>query len=433
MEKLKTLIKYLRKKFERKKENADSESEEEIGSFSMNEGKPDKVFGFRREVVKGVGIFFITVFSLALIFASSGKGDEEEKIETLPIATESEIASAKKPKNELPNDYETLVAMNKAREEELRRQAEAAGKNEEKPKQETVPVVQENPVNPVNPVNTQVIPEIPQNRVQSEPVESQIERQMPEIHSTVEREENVPIQSPQTLKEMDGKYKSAISFNIVDDSNQNEEEVTKNLTHQNHIEQTRTEYYEPDNSTLGVGTVIPVRLLTGINTDVEGQVMAQILTDVYDTATGTKLLIPQGSRLMGTYEKKSVTNGRVPVTFTKLVMPNGGCWTISENLIAIDGAGYTGIVGKVHHHTGEKISAGAIGSAIAALGSVAAGNVSTNNNTYTAGQIATQGAVANLINSTSGLMRDAASIPNTVTVEPGYEFNVYVTNNIKFG
>ena len=91
-----------------------------------------------------------------------------------------------------------------------------------------------------------------------------------------------------------------------------------------------------------------------------------------------------------------------------------------------------GIAGKVNRHTGEKISAGAVGSAIAALGSVAAGNVSTNSNTYTAGQIAAQGAVANLINSTSGLMKEASNIPSTVTVEPGYEFNVYVTNNITF-
>lgn len=160
--------------------------------------------------------------------------------------------------------------------------------------------------------------------------------------------------------------------------------------------------------------------------------MAQILTDVYDTATGTKLLIPQGSRLMGAYEKKSVTNGRVPINFTQLVLPNGGCWTISENIVAIDGAGYAGIKGKVNRHTGEKITAGAIGAGIAALGSLAAGNVSANNNTYTAGQIAAQGAVANLINSTAGLMRDASHIQNTVTVEPGYEFNVYVINNIKF-
>lgn len=412
MEKLKTLVQYLQKKFG-KKSRIEGVDSEEIGNFSMNEGQPDKVFGFRREVVKGIAIFFITVFVLALIFASSGSDEEEEKIETLPIATESEIASAKKPKNALPNDYETLVAMNKAREDELRRQA--TEQTAEKPKPEPSPIVQEKPV-PV-----QEIPEIPQNNFPSMP---QI-RQVPEL--PLEKIETSSVKTETTLQETKGKYKSAISFKLEDETDQNLSESENNSS-----VQTKLEYSAPNDSTLGVGTIIPVRLLTGINTDVEGQVTAQILTDVYDTATGTKLLIPQGSKLMGAYEKKSVSNGRIPINFKQLVFPNGGCWTIADNLIAVDGEGYAGIAGKVNRHTGAKISAGAVGSAIAALGSVAAGNVSTNSNTYTAGQIAAQGAVANLINSTSSLMKEASNIPNTVTVEQGYEFNVYVTNNITF-
>ena len=411
MEKLKTLVQYLQKKFG-KKSRIEGVDAEEIGSYSMNEGQPDKVFGFRREVVKGIAIFFITVFVLALILASSGNDAEEEKIETLPIATESEIASTKKPKNELPNDYETLVAMNKAREEEMKKQIAAEHREE---KNEPAPVVQEKPV-PV-----QEIPEIPQNNFQSLP---QI-RQVPELPT--EKVETSSVKAETTLQETKGKYKSAISFKLADDSEQ-----SLNGSKKVEVAQKTMEYSAPNDSTLGIGTIIPVRLLTGINTDVEGQVTAQILTDVYDTATGTKLLIPQGSRLMGAYEKKSVSNGRVPINFTQLVFPNGGCWTIEDNLVAIDGAGYAGIAGKVNRHTEEKISAGAVGSAIAALGSVAAGNVSTNSNTYTAGQIAAQGAVANLINSTSSLMKETSNIPNTVTVEPGYEFNVYVTNNIIF-
>ena len=160
--------------------------------------------------------------------------------------------------------------------------------------------------------------------------------------------------------------------------------------------------------------------------------MVQVLSDVYDSATGTKLLITQGSRLTGTYEKKAVNNGRVPVTFNQLLLPDGGSWTISEKMVAVDGAGYTGIAGKVHHHTGQKISAGMIGASIAAMGSLAAGNVSSSNETYTAGQIAMHGAVADLIDSTSEMFKEATKIENTVTIEPGYEFNVYVTDNITF-
>lgn len=58
-------------------------------------------------------------------------------------------------------------------------------------------------------------------------------------------------------------------------------------------------YFEPAPDSLQAGTVIPAILLTGINTDVGGQVMAQIESDVYDSLTGTRLLIPAGSRLVG--------------------------------------------------------------------------------------------------------------------------------------
>ena len=413
MEKLKNIILYVQKKFGIKSKN--NESEEEIGNYSMNEGKPDKVFGFRREIVKGVAAFFGTVLVLALIFASGDGEDEKKEVENLPIATESEIADVKKPKNALPNDYETLMAMNKAKEQELKRQAEENAKNVA-PNQE--------PANTVE-VPAQPVPAIPQGQYKVIPAATQ----MPVLPE--ESSENVSARVEKNLRSEGDKYKSAISF-ALGEVNQNTDSNSTGEIKTNVPVQVKSEYYAPNDSTLGAGTIIPVRLLTGINTDVEGQVMAQVLADVYDSATGTKLLIPQGSKLTGSYEKKSVTNGRVPVNFKQLTLPDGGSWTISENIVAIDGAGYTGILGKIHHHTGQKISAGAIGSAIAALGSLAAGNVSATNNTYTAGQIAAQGATANLINMTSSMLRESSDVANTVTIEPGYEFNVYVTNNITF-
>lgn len=71
LEKLRAVILYIRKRVGVKAETETAE----IGSYSMNEGKADKVFGFRREIIKGVVIFFGTVLILALIFASS---DEEK-------------------------------------------------------------------------------------------------------------------------------------------------------------------------------------------------------------------------------------------------------------------------------------------------------------------------------------------------------------------
>lgn len=420
MEILKTAVSYFQKKLGLRAKTEEAESEQEIGSFSMNDGKPDKVFGFRREIVKGVAVFFGAVLVLALIFASSYDEEEAVEAETLPPVTKSEIATPRTPKNELPNDYETLVAMNKAREEELRRQAEdAAKKSANRQHEQASTVVEDTP---------QVAPQT-RREVPPEPVHVTEPVVLPEIPiASAPAPEPVAPPPAELVKESpkNDRYKSAISFSISSSGQEKSEASPVSLS-----EKVQSKYYAPDDSTLIAGTIIPVRLLTGINTDVAGQVMAQVLTDVYDTATGTKLLIPQGSKLTGTYERKEVSNGRVPVSFKQLILPDGGSWSVEEKIVAVDGAGYMGISGKVHHHTGQKISAGAIGSAIAALGSVAAGNVSTNN-TYSAGQIAAQGALANMISATSSMIKDASNVANTVTIDPGYEFSVYVANNITF-
>ena len=103
---------------------------------------------------------------------------------------------------------------------------------------------------------------------------------------------------------------------------------------------------------------------------------------------------------------------------------------VEKNMVAVDNGGYTGICGKIHHHTGQKITAGAVGSAIAAMGAVAAGNASFGD-TYTAGQLAGQGAMANLMNVSSKMFDEAAKVEDTITVEPGSEFQIYVKEDLE--
>ena len=72
--------------------------------------------------------------------------------------------------------------------------------------------------------------------------------------------------------------------------------------------------------------MIPAMLFSGINTDAPGQVIAQIMADVYDTATHSTLLIPAGSRIVGKLDTSSKTkgSGRVGVVFSTLLLPDGG-------------------------------------------------------------------------------------------------------------
>ena len=409
---LKGLFQLLMRKLGRKKKDPEAqEKDEEIASFSMNEGKPDQVFGVRREIVNGIGIFFIVIFCLAFIFAT--EDDEEETVkESTPTVSDADIASLKKPKD-LPNDYETLAKQNQAAKAEAAKAQSA--QQDTKPKETATTS---------SPTPAPATAQIPRN-YSATPV---IPAQAPKTNSAPEAPKN-------------DRYKSAISFALGGTSFGGADSAASGsegsggqvgvASGNSASGSTAPSYAQPNGATLNAGTTIPVRLLTGINTDVEGQVKAEVLADIYDSATGTRLLIPQGSKLTGSYESSKANNGRVPVTFRQLLLPDGGSWTIGGNLIAMDGAGFTGIQGKVHHHTGRKISGGAIGAGIAALGSLAAGNTSSRD-TYTAGQLASQGALASMITASSQLLQQAANIQDTVTVEPGYEFSVYVTENITF-
>jgi type IV secretion system protein VirB10 len=99
------------------------------------------------------------------------------------------------------------------------------------------------------------------------------------------------------------------------------------------------------------GTVIPASLVTGINSDLPGLVIAQITENVYDTPTGRYLLIPQGARLIGKYDSVvAFSQSRALVIWSRIVMPDGSSIVI-ENLPATDTAGYAGLEDEVDFHT----------------------------------------------------------------------------------
>ncbi|MBL27686.1 MAG: conjugal transfer protein TrbI [Rhodospirillaceae bacterium] len=104
------------------------------------------------------------------------------------------------------------------------------------------------------------------------------------------------------------------------------------------------------------GTVIPASLVTGINSDLPGLVIAQVTENVYDTATGRYLLIPQGARLIGKYDSVvAFGQSRALVIWNRIVMPDGSSIVI-ENLPAIDTAGYAGLEDEVDYHTWRLIT-----------------------------------------------------------------------------
>ncbi|HBO5260857.1 TrbI/VirB10 family protein [Pseudomonas aeruginosa] len=106
------------------------------------------------------------------------------------------------------------------------------------------------------------------------------------------------------------------------------------------------------------GTVVAAALVTGIKSDLPGDVIATVTEPVYDTATGKFLLIPQGSRILGRYNSQvSYGQSRVQVVWNRIILPDTSSLTL-DNLVGTDPAGYAGLEDDVDYHWG-RIFAGA--------------------------------------------------------------------------
>ena len=111
----------------------------------------------------------------------------------------------------------------------------------------------------------------------------------------------------------------------------------------------------PSPYTLSAGSVIAGSLITGLNSDLPGFVTAQVTENVYDSPTGRLLLLPQGSRLVGSYDSVvAFGQSRALLVWHRIIMPYGSSVQI-DNAPATDAAGYAGLSDKVDRHTWQLI------------------------------------------------------------------------------
>jgi type IV secretion system protein TrbI len=123
--------------------------------------------------------------------------------------------------------------------------------------------------------------------------------------------------------------------------------------------------------TVMAGTTVPAALLTAINSDLPGMVIAQVSQPVFDTVTGSHLLIPQGARLIGRYQSEvSFGQDRALVTWDRIIFPDGSSLQISEP--GADAAGAAGLAGRTDHHWGRVFTAAGLATLLAV--SAEAGN-----------------------------------------------------------
>lgn len=241
---------------------------------------------------------------------------------------------------------------------------------------------------------------------------------------------NVQGSSDQVVaKEKNNWVKSAIRFLAVSTAAVNQKDRDREaLNLQSSAEKTNS-YQMATSNTILAGSVIPVSLLNGINSDLSGDVIAQVRQDVYDSKNGQTLLIPQGARLLGFYEGKT-SNGqsRLGIVFTRILFPDGHSITIDRQK-GTDNAGYPGLTDKVDNHTGRLIGVGVMTSFLAAAAQVAAGNTNaTNHESY--GELAVQGAATNVMQAGAKLLERDMQLGPTITIRPGTQFTVFLNKDL---
>jgi type IV secretion system protein VirB10 len=173
------------------------------------------------------------------------------------------------------------------------------------------------------------------------------------------------------------------------------------------------------------GAVIPAALITGIRSDLPGQITAQVTEPVYDSPTGKYLLIPQGARLIGQYDS-SVAFGqnRLLLVWTRLIMPDGAS-IVLERLPGADTGGYAGLEDQVDNHWGMLFKA-AVLSTFLSVGAEAGTSQDENNLV----QAIRSGASNSISQTGQQIVQREHNIQPTLTIRPGFPVRVIVSRDL---
>jgi type IV secretion system protein VirB10 len=173
------------------------------------------------------------------------------------------------------------------------------------------------------------------------------------------------------------------------------------------------------------GTVIPAALLTGIQSDLPGQVTAQVTEHVYDTPTGKFLLIPQGSRLIGQYDSQvSFGQKRVLLVWNRIVLPDGKSIAL-ERQQGADARGFSGLDDEVDYHWWDLIKA----AALSTLLSVGA-ELGSDSDESDLVRALRRGSQDSINNTGQQLVRRQLNIQPTLTIRQGFPVRVIVNRDL---
>jgi len=175
---------------------------------------------------------------------------------------------------------------------------------------------------------------------------------------------------------------------------------------------------------LQAGSIIPAALITGIRSDLPGQITAQVTQNIYDSPTGRILLIPQGARLIGEYDNDIATGqNRVLLAWDRLILP-GGRSILLDRLPGADAVGMAGLQDRTNYHWGNMLRAALI-STLLGVGS----EIATNDESELIKALRT-GTQDTIANTGRQIVQRQLSVPPTLTIRPGFALRIIVNRDI---
>jgi type IV secretion system protein TrbI len=187
---------------------------------------------------------------------------------------------------------------------------------------------------------------------------------------------------------------------------------------------------------LRAGFVIPGVLLSGVNSEVPGTIIAQVAQDVYDNATGSDLLIPQGARLIGSYSSNvQYGQSRLFVVWQRIVFPDGRALDIGAEP-GTDSAGYAGFKDRVDSHWVQIFGSAVLMSAISAGISYSQDRYQQGNGNYYApprfSDELSQAVGQQFGQAAAKLLEKNLDIAPTLKIRPGYRFSILLIKDFVF-
>jgi type IV secretion system protein VirB10 len=173
---------------------------------------------------------------------------------------------------------------------------------------------------------------------------------------------------------------------------------------------------------------VPTTLITAINSDLPGEVVAQVRENVYDTVTGNYLLVPQGSRLLARYDS-GVTYGqeRVLLCWQRLIRPDGSSISL-ECAPGVDLSGQAGFADEVDNHWGKLFTGVVLSSLLSAVTQASTGDVQGYRPTLA--QSFTAGAASDFASAGQQITRRNIGLQPTIKIRPGFSVNVLVNKDL---